>query len=426
MGNTDFSKYRWVIVTLLFSGLTGLNILWFIPSPLLTVIMDDLNMNLMQGGLGMSIVCLMVAMFAIAGGWLINKTGVKKTFLAGLWLMAAGAGCTWLIDTFQGLLLTRILIGIGFGLCMPVSGVTIMHWFPETERPYMNTINSALPYAATIIIFSFTIPLYHLLSGSWRMTIAVWGIFFGVIALCYGFLGKEKAGREDMKENKFPAESFPEKHIYFSIWKNREVILLSIAEACDMWGFQFLASMLPTFFTAEAGLSMSMSSGLMAIFPISGVVAGFSCGIWMGKVGLRRPFTWPMHLAIFCGTIMAVTGSGWLRITGIVLAGFGNAGWAPALFTMPMEFEDMTPARVGAVYSTMLSTGFLAAFISPWLGGWIAQKIGLLATFFLFSFASLVAAFCTFMMKETGPAARKGRAEAFRKSVIKGPTPVCK
>ena len=36
-------------------------------------------------------------------------------------------------------------IGIGFGLCMPISGVVIMSWFPANERPYMNTINSALP-----------------------------------------------------------------------------------------------------------------------------------------------------------------------------------------------------------------------------------------------------------------------------------------
>ena len=425
MDNAGFSKYRWVIAGLLFSGLTGLNILWFIPSPLLTVIMDDLDMNLMQGGLGMSIVCLMVALFAIVGGWLIGKIGAKKTFLAGLWLMAAGAGFTWCVHTYPGLFVTRMLIGIGFGLCMPVSGVIIMHWFPENERPYMNTINASLPYVASIVIFSFTIPLYHLLAQSWRMTIAIWGIFLGVIAVSYGFIGKEQAGREDIEEQEFSAKPLPEEHIYLGVWKNRQVVLLSIAEACDMWGFQFLVSMLPTFFTMEAGLAMGMASHLMAIFPISGVIAGFLCGIWMGRVGLRRPFTWPMHLAIFCGTIMAVTGNGWVRIAGISLAGFGNAGWAPALFTMPMEFEDMTPARVGAVYSTMLSLGFLAAFISPWLGGWLAGKIGLFATIILFAFASLVAALCTFLMEETGPAVHKKKTGVSKRSVTREPMPVC-
>lgn len=422
MGDTGYASYRWVIATLLFLGLTGLNILWFIPSPLLTVIMDDLGLNLMQGGLVMSIVCLLVAVFGLIGGWLVDTIGVKKSFLSGLWLMAAGAVGAWFVHTYAGLFLSRILIGIGFGLCMPISGVVIMSWFPANERPYMNTINSALPYLATIIIFSLTIPLYHLLADSWRLVIAVWGLFLGIIALAYGIFGREKAS----PENRAGAIPAAEKHIYRSVWKNREVVLLSIAEACDMWGFQFLVSLLPTYFTTEAGISMARSSSLMAIFPIAGVIAGLVCGIWMGRIGLRRPFTWPLHLAIFAGTIMAVAGTGWIRVTGIALAGFGNAGWAPALFTMPMEFEDMTPAKVGAVYATMLSLGFLAAFLSPWLGGWLAQQIGLFATICLFATASLIAALCTFMMKETGPAARrKAVVPATPKTVSETSLAVC-
>jgi MFS family permease len=114
-----------------------------------------------------------------------------------------------------------------------------------------------------------------------------------------------------------------------------------------------------------------------------------------------------MHLIIFAGTFMAVNGTGTVRLAGVFLAGFGNAGWAPALFTMPMEFEDMNPARVGAVYAVMLSAGFLAAFVSPWAGGWLGQQIGLHDTIFYFSFSSLIAALCTFMMEETGPGLKR-------------------
>lgn len=63
----------------------------------------------------------------------------------------------------------------------------------------------------------------------------------------------------------------------------------------------------------------------------------------------------------------------------------------------------MTPVKVGVVYSVVFSSGFLAAFISPWIGGWLGQIIGLHNTICAFSFSSLLAAFCTFLMKETGP-----------------------
>jgi len=54
----------------------------------------------------------------------------------------------------------------------------------------------------------------------------------------------------------------------------------------------------------------------------------------------------------------------------------------------------------------MLSIGYLAAFVSPWLGGWLAETISIHHTIFLFSFSSLMAAIATFMMKETGPSGR--------------------
>lgn len=394
-------KDRWIIALLLFLGLIGLNVLWFILSPLLTIIMSDLNLSLSQGGLVSSAVCLLVALFSILGGLVVDRIGVKRTFMYGLGFMAFGAVSSYIVNSYISLFASRVLIGIGFGLCLPVSGVIIMMWFSAKERPYINTINSALPYAATVITFSLTIPLYIWFNHSWRLVISSWGIFLALIAVIWGLWGKER------QVVKLPDwEAIAEPNLYRTVWKNREVRLLSMAEACDMWSFQFLTSMLPTFFTVEVGLSAVAAAKLTALFPLTGLAAGLVCGVWMTRVGVRKPFTWPMHISIFAGTLLIISTTGWWRILGITLAGFGNAGWAPALFTMPMEFENMTSSKVGAVYALMLALGFLAAFISPWLGGYLAQKISLHHTIFIFSFSSLLAAGLTFSMQETGPAAR--------------------
>lgn len=397
------SKYRWYIAIMLFTGLMGLNILWFVPSPLLPIIMKELNINLSQGGLMMSIVCLLVAIFSIIGGILIDRIGVKKVFVVGLWFMAIGAISTFMVENYTGLVFSRVVIGIGFGLCLPGTGVIIMMWFSEYERPYMNTINSILPYVATTITFSMTVPVYMMFGKSWRISIMVWGILLILVALAWTIWGKEK----DHEDCQLADEYASDENLYLSVWKNREVRLLSIAEACDMWSFQFLSSILPSYYVLEVGLDMSKASALTSIFPIAGIIAGLLCGVWMTRVGLRRPFTWPMHIMIFVGTFVAINSTGFLCILGIAMAGFGNAGWAPALFTMPMEFEDMTPSKVGAVYAIMLSMGFLAAFVSPWLGGYLSQIISIHHTIVLISFSSLIAAVCTFMMKETGPSQKR-------------------
>lgn len=395
--------YRWLLAVILFAGLTGLNVLWFLPSPLLTIIMKDLNLTLARGGLVMSVVCLLVALFGAVGGLLVERIGVKKCFTYGLWLMAAGAVYTYLVQSFGGLFFSRVLVGIGFGLCLPVSGVVIMAWFSEKERPYLNTINSVLPYVATVITFVFTVPLYAWLGNSWRLTIVAWGLYMALAALLWTILGRDPVAVRPPDEVEGPGTF----RLFREVWKDRQVRLLSLAEACDMWSFQFLTSMLPTFFTLEAGLALGEASRLTALFPVAGIVAGLGCGVWMSRVGLRRPFTWPMHILIFVGTLAAIFGQGELRLLGIAAAGFGNAGWAPALFTMPMEFKNMNPPKVGAVYAIMLSLGFLAAFLSPWLGGRLAEQITLRYTIVIFSVSSLIAALCTFLMDETGP---RGRA----------------
>lgn len=397
-----YTNYRWLVATILFAGFLGLNILWFIPSPLLPIIMEDLDLNLMQGGLGLSIVCLLVALFSFVGGSLLNKIGVKKCLTYGLLLMGLGALVTYTVDSFVGLFWSRVLIGIGFGLCMPLSGPLIMMWFPEKERPYMNTVNAVLPYIATAITFALTVPMYQALNASWRMTISIWGILILLVAIIWIFKGKERSidGAAELNNDESSGS-------VWSVLKNREVILLSIAEVGDMWSFQFLSSMLPTFYVTEVGMDLAQASNITSIFPLAGIAAGLIFGIWMSRVGLRKPFTWPMHIMIFVGTFMAINGTGWIQILGVAMAGFGNAGWAPALFTMPMEFANMNPARVGAVYALMLGLGFLSAFVSPCLGGYLAETMTLHDVIFIFSFSSLVAALCTFLMRETGTRAGK-------------------
>lgn len=399
--NQTYSKHRWIVGLILLLGLTGANILWFAPSPLLTVIMKELKMNLMQGGLIMSSVCLLIAIMGIAGGTISDKLGPGRVFSISLWLMGIGALANYLVNSYTDLLMSRVVIGMGIGLGLPVTGALIMAWFPENERPLVNTLNSVLPYIATTLTFTATVPLYLKFNHSWRLTLTLCGIYMIIIALAWFFGGRNKqpaisAGRAEKQ-----------KALIKSVLKDREVLLLSIAEAGDMWSFQFLTSYLPTYYTTQAGLSIAAAANITAVFPVAGIIAGLLCGLWMSRVGKRKPFTWPLHLVTFTGTLLAVSGTGIFRLIGVSMAGFGNAGWAPALFTMPMEFADMTPAKVGAVYSVVLSSGFLAAFVSPWIGGWIGQSIGLHKTIIAFSFSSLLAAYCTFRMKETGPLAKQ-------------------
>ncbi len=388
-------QHRGLIVTVMFFGLMMQNILWFAPAPFLSLIVEDLQMSMMQGGLMMSVIGLITAVSGLFLGEFFVRIGIKRTFSVALLLMALGSFLNLLVQGFVLLLVSRMIIGIGFGFCLPIAGSVIMTYFHEGERPYLNTLNSLLPYFATALTFMLTISLFQWLGSSWRLTLALPGVF---LLLAWWLWERYYVVEQEVIE----VEEKLNSHILRDILRHREVLLITVAETCDMWSFQFVTTYLATYFYTEAMLSLSESSYLMSVFPLAGILAGFSCGLAMGKWGLRKPFTWPMHLMIFIGTTMALYLTGFGRLLGVFLSGFGNAGWAPALFTMPMEFRDMTPQKVGAVYALMLSCGFLAAFLSPFLGGYLMDYLSLRTVIFLFALPSLVAALATGLMKETG------------------------
>lgn len=401
------ANYKYLIAAVMFAGLMVQNILWFAPAPFLSVIVEELEMSMMQGGLVVSIVGLMTALAGAFMGEFFGRIGVRRTFAAALVLMVAGSFLNLFVSGFYSIMLSRILMGMGFGFCLPVAGSVIMTFFPANQRPYLNTVNSLLPYFATVVTFSLTIPLFLFFGGSWRIVMAMPGILaLGALVIWLRLYQEKRIGEFHEHHEQ---ETRLSRHALREVLKNREVRLITVAEICDLWSFQFTTTYLPTFFFLEAGLSLSRSNSLMSLFPVAGILAGIGCGIWMSRCGLRKPFTWPLHTMIFVGTTLALFGTGYLRILGVFLAGFGNAGWAPALFTMPMEFENMTPQKVGVVYSLMLSTGFFASFVSPFLGGYLTHWLSLRTVIFLFSTSSLIAAGSTFLMRETG-CPRRARA----------------
>jgi len=385
-------------ITLLLAGLLSVNLLWFQPAALLPVISGDLHMQYAQGGLVMSVICLIAAVVGPFAGIILNRAGLKNTFTAAILFTVAGSLGSLMANNFYILLLARVLIGAGIGLSLPIPGVAAVSWLAAEKRPLLNTVYAILPYMATALNFGLSVRLFKALGNDWKLTLAIPGMILLMIAAFWGFQKRVNRPLREEEADGRPASLAGMRHIL----GDKQVRLICLAEACDMWGFQFLSSYLVTYLN-ENGMPLERAGAYSSIFPISGIIAGLACGALMVATGKRKIFTWPMHLGIFTGTLLIVFGQGPVQIAGIFLAGFGNAGWAPALYTMPMEFKNMTAQKVGLVYSAMLSFGYMAAFISPPLGGRIAEAIGLKFTLAIYACFALAAAVCTFKMDETHP-----------------------
>ena len=140
MAEIGYSRWRWFLGVILLLGVLGESLLWFAPSPVLTVIMADLQMDLVWGGLLVSIVCLGISGMSLLSAPLVSRVDAKYIFLAGLLLMSLGQIASLAIASSFSAIMTRVLVGLGMGLCLPIYGTLTMLNFPAEERPLLNTI----------------------------------------------------------------------------------------------------------------------------------------------------------------------------------------------------------------------------------------------------------------------------------------------
>ena len=391
-----------VLIALLLGGMLLTNLMWFQPATLLPVIAGELDMSYGQSGLSVSVICLLAAAAGPFAGVVLNRAGLKNTFTAAVLFIAAGSVGSLVSVNFYVLLLMRVLVGVGIGISIPAPGVAAMSWLGEKQRPLLNSVYAILPYIATALNFGVSVKLFNALGGDWKLTLAIPGFMAFAVTVVWAIQDHTGYAKPETKH-----EGSPGIKDIGGVLRNRQVRLICLAEACDMWGFEFLSSYIVTYLS-ESGMTLEKAAALSTMFPVAGIIAGTVCGALMTVSGKRKIFTWPMHLAIFTGTLMIVFGGGFVRLCGIFLAGFGNAGWAPALYTMPMEFIGMTAEKISLVFSVLFSMGFLAAFISPPVGGRVAEMIGLKYTMAIYASFALFAAIFTFSMDETHPGIEPG------------------
>ena len=132
-------------------------------SPVLTSEFNLLaaDLGLLAGGYFLGFACMQIPL-----GYLLDKYGPKKIVSSFLLIALVGTGSFALAESFSGLLVSRILIGIGVSACLmaPLTGYRI--WYAENQQ---QRANSWMLMIASLGFLSSTLPVQLLLpSFGWR------------------------------------------------------------------------------------------------------------------------------------------------------------------------------------------------------------------------------------------------------------------
>jgi sugar phosphate permease len=251
-----------------------------------------------QYGFISSIFSVGYMVFAFLSGPLVDRYGPRRILLTAIGLFSVSVALIPVAGTFAGLLLVRLLLGIGESPAFPAATRTVSRWLPARERGIALALCGGVAVAGSLLISG---PLLTWLIGwlGWQgmfWTMAVLGIVWAAFAVvllrdtpaasprvgaaeqAYIVAGQEAEAREEHA----PVRWRP-------LLTNRN--LWVVAGGYFAWGFMFWAFMywLPTFFSSAYGLSLKQA-GAFSIAPwAAGVVGALVGGVVVDRVYRRSP-----------------------------------------------------------------------------------------------------------------------------------------
>lgn len=362
-----YSRYRLVMAVLVLAGHLSVGLNVFAVSPLLTLAIDDYDINRATAGLLVALPLLVAAAVGLPSGILISRIGLRRSFMIG-WATIALVSLSGFAPNFITLLLLRSGIGVGFAFVLTGTGPLLMQWFRPKEVTVMNALTTAALSLGIALSVATAAPLSKMVD--WQMALTIFGLP-GVVGLVAWIVWGRATGGTPMKSGGISLSEVG------MVLRNRAVVLLLIADAGILVQYSAFTGWLPTFYNEDRGISLSQAGFITGLLPLVGVFAVLAGGAIALRVTSART------LFVSSGLLAGTGGLGafllpnpeWIYLA-VVVMGIGSWLYVPTLLTLPMQMEGMTPERVAVVWGSLLTFGGFAMFVAPILVGALRDVTG--------------------------------------------------
>ena len=359
-------------------------------SPVLTLEFELMaaDLGLLAGGYFLGFASMQIPL-----GYLLDKFGPKKIVSSFLLIAFIGTVSFALAQSFSGLLVSRILIGVGAGACLmaPLTGYRI--WFAENQQ---QRVNSWMLMIASLGFLSSTLPVQLLLPTlGWR-----W-IFGGIAALILisiilmlAFIPKWNHQQDESLENPLKSGSLAD------VWKNKffiSVIPMGLFNYGGLMAIQTLWAG-PWMIRVAGYTPLESATGLFWI-NITMLVSFFLWGYFLPRItnlgfSALKILTVGLPISFLVMLFIIILGSkaGAFYITLFILSSIFLSVIQPAV---GLSFQSHLAGKALTSFNLLI---FLGAFIMQWFIGLVidlvksfgyTEIIGFKTAFSVFLFLSL-------------------------------------
>lgn len=392
------SQYRWIIVALI-SIITFINYIDRSAVGYATVpIMKALHLNNAGFGIIGSAFSIGYLVLAFIGGPIVDRLGVKKT-----WLTAAGI---WSIVTvltsvaFSGisLFIIRVFLGVSEGPAFPAATRATSRWLPNSER------GKALGYIVGLgVPFSLMLggPIVTWLIGGvgWRgmfiilgiiglLWVFVWAIMFKDLPREHKRVNEAEVAYIEAGQTIEERTSHLERTKWGQIFRNGNLWWAAIGYFA--WGFMFWAFMfwLPGYLGQVYHLNLA-SVGAFSVIPWAAGTVGAFVGGFIADMLVKRN-AGPRSRFVLTGIAILLAGASLIPI--IITPSLGTAitfisigiGFGmitgPLWWVMSIESEPQQPAAAAGFVDAAFA---LSGIVAPSVMGFTSQMTGSFSSGFI-------------------------------------------
>lgn len=362
------SNYKWVMLALTWLVyFTFGMILMSIPT-LITPIVDELTLTYYQIGLILGIWPLLYAVLAVLIGLFIDRVGARRSIMVGIVLVSLSGLLRSFATNFETLFLFVFLFGLGGPIISVGLPKIVASWFSSKERGAASGIYITGAFVGNATTLAITNAIVMPVVGTWRNTLAVYGLLGFVIAFIWLLFGKDSPHTQIGD-----VTAVPLREAIARLLGERYVWIIAIIGFSHFFAAQGFGNWLQKFLELK-GMSPAEAGVLTSVPGWCGLIGSVVIPR-LRKAGSRKPLVFVTMLV--AGICIFSTGisSGLPLIISLVFYGISYAT-VPLLMLILMDMPQVGAEYMGAAGGIFFSLGGLGGFIGPYMVGFLVDLTG--------------------------------------------------
>lgn len=347
----------------------GANAYMLAPASIVPLLVEQFTISKVAAGLSISAAVLGSVLIQLPGGFLMDRYDNRRLLLAGTVVFAPVAVAGTLLDSYYGFLGTRVVAGLAAGGVFVLGANVVAEVFAGPRQGFVTTL------------FIASAPVGFALS---QIGGPVLGATFGWGAPFIAYPAVSVAGYMLFRLSRPSAIRTGEPLSFGAFrlaFRNRSVLLVSLAGFCSYVLYIFLNSWMPTYAAEQLPVTLEQAGAVTALLPAVGIIARPAGGWVSDRIGYRRRAVIIGSLAVGLPAFVVITRAvSVLLFAGLMLAvGFALQFGMGVYYIYARELADSGAQATSLTIFTTVS--FIGTLVAPPFGGWLIEALSWGPTF---------------------------------------------